>query len=332
MNTPIAKFITVFVILMIGLSGCTSKTPPPPSTKITVQLKWLHKAQFGGFYAAEQKGYYADEGLAVSFVPGGLNIDVQKSVIEGKAQLGVAGAVELISGRAEGKLVCAIATTYRRNATVFFALTSTGIKRPQDFTGKKIRAVSDQPLVLHAMMTHIGIRPDQYTLVNLPSDLKLFASGDVPVWGAYVTSMVLEAQKAGHQVNIIYPDDYGVHLYGDTIFATDDFIAKNPDLVRRFLRATLRGWTYAVENPTDIGPMVAKYKPDAVISVENAKMTASIPLVNTGEDYMGWMKPQMWAGMEKTLREQKVLTRPVDVTTVYTMQFLEEIYKKGESK
>ena len=56
-------------------------------------------------------------------------------------------------------------------------------------------------------------------------------------------------------------------------------------------------------------------------------MAASLPLINTGEDHIGWMKPDLWAGMEKTLREQGVLTTPLDVTQVYTMQFLQEIYK-----
>lgn len=57
-------------------------------------------------------------------------------------------------------------------------------------------------------------------------------------------------------------------------------------------------------------------------------MIASLPLVNTGEDFIGWMKPEIWAGMEQTLREQGVLTAPLDVTQVYTMQFLEETYGK----
>ncbi len=319
-------FVLLFFVLLAALTGC--QRAAPALTPVTVQLKFLHDAQFGGFYAADQKGYYAAEGLAVTLLPGATDIDVLKSVVDGKAQFGVAGAVELIPARAEGKPVRAIASIYRRNPTVFFALANTGITRPQDFVGKKIRAISDQPLILHAMMARLGIRPDQYTEVNLPSDVALFVSGEVPVWGAYITSFVLTVQQAGYKVNIIYPDDYGVHFYGDTIFATDDSIAKNPDLVRRFLRATFKGWTYAVENPATIGAMVVKYNPDRDAALENAKMTASIPLVDTGEDTIGWMKPEVWAGMEQTLREQGVLTKPMDVTQVYTMQFVKEVYGK----
>ena len=113
---------------------------------------------------------------------------------------------------------------------------------------------------------------------------------------------------------------------GGAWWRRSDFIASHPDLVTRFLRATLKGWTYAIENPDKIGPMVQKYKPKADPGLENAEMMASLPLVNTGEDHIGWMKPEVWAGMEKTLRAQGVLTESLDITQVYTLQFLQEVY------
>jgi ABC-type nitrate/sulfonate/bicarbonate transport system substrate-binding protein len=288
----------------------------------------MHQSQSGGLYAAAQKGYYADEGLTVTFLEGGATVDRLASVANHSAHFGVGGADQLILARSAGQSLRAIATIYRRSPIVFIALAASGITRPQDFVGKKIRVSEAVVPTLHAIMSRVGVRPDQYTEVSTPSDLALFVSGEAPVWGVYVDGLVVTAQRAGHQVNLIYPDDYGVHFYADTIFTTDDLIAKNPDLVRRFLRATLKGWTYAVENPAEVGALVQKYNPKADAALENAKMTASIPLVNTGEDYIGWMKPEVWAGMEKTLREQGVLTRPLDVTQVYTLQFLKEIYAK----
>ena len=112
------------------------------------------------------------------------------------------------------------------------------------------------------------------------------------------------------------------------MITTDDLIAKNPDLVQRFTRAALKGWTFAVENPAAIGPIVVKYMSNGNAELETAKMSAGIPLVNTGEDHIGWMKAETWKGMEQTLREQGVLIAPLDVTQVYTMRFLDEIYNK----
>ena len=259
---------------------------------------------------------------------GGSNIDFVNPVLDGTAQFGIISADDLIVAHTQGKPLCAIAMVYRRSPVVFIALADSGITRPQDFIGKTLRISTSTTQSFRAMMARVGIRPDQYTVVNVDNDLALLASGQIPVWSAFVNAFAVTAQHAGYKLNFIYPDDYGVHFYSDSIFATDDLIAKNPDLVRRFLRATLKGWTFAIENPTAVGQMVVKYKPDADVALENAKMTAALPFVNTGEDYIGWMKPGIWAEMEKTLREQGVFTKPVDVTQVYTMQFLQEIYGK----
>jgi NitT/TauT family transport system substrate-binding protein len=177
------------------------------------------------------------------------------------------------------------------------------------------------------MMNKIGVSQDQYSIVDTPSDVALFATGDIPVWGVYINSFVVSVQQAGYKINLIYPDDYGVHFSSDSIFSTDQMIANDPDLVLRFVRASLKGWTFAVENPNEIPPIVKNYASNADPKLDLIKMNTTIPLVNTGEDHIGWMKPEVWSFTENSLREYTVLTKPVDVTQVYTLQFLEEIYK-----
>lgn len=311
--------------LLIFAAACGS-TPPPPPTPVTVQLSFTHQAEFAGLYAADQLGYYAEEGLQVSFLEGGPEVDYLAPVVNGAAQFGVAQPTDLIMARAAGDPLRSIAAIYRRSPVAFIALASTGITRPQDFVGKKIRSTKTLDLTLRAMMTRVGLGSDQYETVYLPSDVAMFGTGEVPIWGAFVNVFAIDIQRAGYQVNYIYPDDYSIHFYGDVLIATDDMIATKPDLVLRFTRATLKGWTYAVENPTAAGAMVAKQNPKSVADLEAARMAASLPLVNTGEDFIGWMEPAIWEGMERTLREQGVLSPPLDVTQAYTLRFLQEIY------
>ena len=318
------RLLRASVILL--LSACSSGQPAATLTPVTVQLRWTHQAQFAGFYAADQNGYYADEGLAVTFLEGGPTTDAIAPVVTGAAQFGVAGADSLILARASSQPVRGIATILRRSPLVFLSLADSGITRPQDFVGKTIRVTVDTAPAFHAMMARVGITPDQYTEVNLPNDIIGFASGQAAVWGAYVSSFAIAMQEAGYQLNLIFPDDYGVHFYADTLFTTNDLIANDPDLVLRFTRASLKGWSYAVENPQAIGSMVAKYDPNTDVALQINQMIASLPLVNTGEDHIGWMKPEIWAGMEQVLREQSVLTQSVDVTQAYSLQFLREIY------
>lgn len=310
------------------LFACGPPTPPPtPRIPVRVQLVWTHTNTFAGSYAADRKGYYAAEGLEVTLIQGGPRVDYLTPVAEGVAQFGDGGADDVLLARSEGQPLRAIATVYRRSPVVFFAQAATGIRRPEDFAGKTIRIAPGLGPTLHAIMARVGIPKDRYRVVVTPSDVAQFASGEIPVWGAYINAFVTELERAGHRLNFIYPDNYGVHLYGNCLFARDDFLAARPELVTRFLRATLKGWAAVVEDPTIVGSLVSAYKPDADVALENARILASLPLINTGEDRLGWMRAEVWAGMERTLRTQGVVTKPLDVTTVYTRRFLDEVYK-----
>jgi NitT/TauT family transport system substrate-binding protein len=330
MKSPLIK-IPACVLLTASIAFSTTACGPKPTpapTPVTVQLAWTHTAQFAGMYAADQKGYYAAENMTVTFVEGGPSVDSIETVLSGAAHFGIASADVLLLARSAGKAVDAFAVIFRRSPRVYVALASSGIARPQDFVGKIIAVNSTGRAPFEAMMKRIGIRPDQYTLVNSTSDLASFYSGQVQVRSVYLTNEILTMRAAGYKVNIIYPDDYGIHNYGDALIATEALIKNQPDLVLRFLRATLKGWTYAVEHPSEMGAMVVKYNAKADPALENEKMAAGIPLINTGEDHIGWMRPEIWSGMEQILREQGVLTASLDVTQTYTMRFLEEIYGK----
>lgn len=174
------------------------------------------------------------------------------------------------------------------------------------------------------MSSRVGVPPDRY--IETCCSFDDFLSGRIQVAHAYLTNEVITAPMQGHEITIISPDDYGVHFYADTLYTTDEFIAEHPDIVQRFLRASLKGWMYMIEKPEAAGPLVQRYHPAADPDLEVAKMIASIPLVNTGQDYIGWMEPGVWSGMEETLRSLGVLKSSLDVEQVYTLQFLEEIY------
>lgn len=321
------KLMLLIIILSTLFSACGTQVQPTPSlTPITVQLSWTHSSQFAGYYAADQLGYYSAEGLAVKFIEGGPTVDRFKAVLDGSAQFGIASGTNLIEARSDGNQIVGIAAILRRDPFAFFALASSGITRPQDFKGKVIQIRVRAHPYLYPILTRVGLTPDQITEANDAAFDDLY-SGKVDIATGFVTTQLVDAQRAGYELNVIYPDDYGVHSLSDIIFATDTFLAQHHDLALRFLRATLKGWTYTVENPVQAAAFVAKYKPDADLSYETATLTASLPYINTGEDQIGWMKPDIWAGMEQTSREQGVITKPVDVTQVYTLQFLQEIYK-----
>lgn len=324
MNTRVGK-LGIMLLLLTVIVACTPTTAAPEPTLITIQLGSTHQAVYAGFYAADQNGYYAREGLKVNFLSGGADVDLSARLLDGSAQIGVIGASTLILDRANARPVRAVATILRRDPIAFFSLAESGIVRLRDFKGKKVQVSARVRPRLLAMLAHAGIDKNEITLVSTGSYTDLY-TGAIDVASGLVTSSALAARNAGYQLNIIYPDDYGVHFYSIVILATDDFIAQNPDLVLRMLRASFQGWSFAVENPQAAGALVPKYNPDADANFEAASLTAMLPYINTGEDHIGWMKPEIWAGMLRTMQDQGEITTALAPTTLYTMDFIQQIY------
>jgi NitT/TauT family transport system substrate-binding protein len=323
------RTLVVLLFAVALLTACRPQEAEKPLDEVTVQLAWVHRALFAGFYAADQQGYYAEEGLEVSLVPRPApDADVVASVIDGTADFGVDYGAGLITARSQGLPVTAIATLYRRHPLVFITLADSGITRPQDFPGHTVRTLTpgSSEVAFRAMMTRLGLDPDSVQEVDVGFDQSPFLAGDLDIWPGFMNSEVLTFREQGYELNLILPEDYGVHLYGYTLFTTDRLIEENHDLVLRFLRATLRGWQWAIENPAEAGPLALKYDPTLDAADQTIIMEASVPLIHTGQDHIGWMRAEIWQGMYEMLLEQGLLAGPVDMDKVYTMEFLHEIY------
>jgi NitT/TauT family transport system substrate-binding protein len=319
----------VLVLLVTLLAACGTPEVKEPPDQIAVQLPWVHEALFGGFYAADQQDFYAEEGLEVTFLPRpSLGSDTIAPVLEGTADFGLDYGAGLVISRAQGRPTVAIATIYRRHPLAFMTLAESGLSRPQDLPGHTIRTLvpGSSATAFVAMMARLGLDPHSVEQVDVGYDLAPFFNGELDILPGFVNYDLLIARDQGHEVNLILPDDYGVHLYGYTLFATEQLVNENPDLVLRFLRATLRGWQWAIENHQEAGPLALKYDPTLDAALQAAIMEASAPLVYTGEDHIGWMRAEVWEGMYDILLEQGLLEKSFDVHQAYTTEFLQDIY------
>ncbi len=323
----LSHYFLFILILISPLTACSPKSAAAPIA-LTVQLKWVNQAQFAGFYVAADKGYYKDEAINIKLAPGGVGINIMGEVTSGQAQFGIIGAEKIILARDESKPVKAIATIYRRNPFVVVTLPESGITKPADLIGRTINiGGTDGLMQFTAMMSRLNLDINKVNITPYSYDLQPFYNGQIDATPAIAAGSLIAILKQRPDANLIWAEDYGIHFYADTLFTTDQMIADNPDLALRFLQATIKGHQYAIENPDEASQISLHYAKDPTLEVQHQMMIASIPLINTGEDHIGWMKPEIWSSMEKTLREQGLLTAPLDVTQVYTMQFLEKIVK-----
>jgi NitT/TauT family transport system substrate-binding protein len=324
---------TGLLLFLVVLMACAKREQSTLPDEVTLQLKWFHQAQFAGFYVAQDRGYYTDENLRVRFLEGGPDIDAAQSVVSGLADFAVVAPEDILIKRSQGKPVAAIAAIYRRSAVVFVSMADSGITCPFDFMGKRVAvagpagAIRDLKLQFDALMNKLQLDVSNVELVPYDPQYAAFLKGQADVTPGYLTGGVVKMRQQGVRLNLIWPGDYGVRFYSDTVMTSERMVDQKAAVVTRFLRATLKGWRVAVGDPEAAVAVVLKYvrSPDA--NLQEAMMQALVPLVHTGEDHIGWMKAEDWREMRRVLLDEGVIAAPVaDLSKAYTLRFLEAVY------
>lgn len=298
--------------------------------EVTVRLKWLHQAQFAGHYVADQKGFYEENGMKTILLPFDYEHFPITEVVSGKAQFGVTGADELLIARSEGKRVVALATIYQKNPVVAYALKGSGISTPQDFVGKRVgmeKGVNVE-YVIRAMLAVEGVNYDTKVIeVPIGYDAKPLINGEVDIATGYIINEPIQAQEAGFEVTIINPSDYAVNIYADVIFTTEQMIEDNPELVSRFITATLKGWEYALRFPEEAVEFTLLYN-DPNNENLNYKfqlelLKNSIPLIKPARiRSIGQMNYHNWKETISLLHKYNIIPESMEATDVYTTKFL----------
>ena len=317
------------ILLILFINACKPQELNEPFDEVSVQLKWIHQAQFAGLYVAQEKGYYSDENIKINFIEGGAGLSLTEPLINGTADFSIISPEEIIVKRSEGLPLKAIATTYSRSPVIFASMADSGIIHPDDFLGKTVSLVGqvEAEIEFYAMMRKLNLDISKINLIKYNPDYTEFYNGDADVSFAYIISGVSKMLQNGYELNLIWPGDYGVKFYGDSLAVNENMISQNPDLLTRFLRATLKGWEDAIGDSESAVETTLKYTKVKNKNLQSAMMDAQVPLINTGEDYIGWMKGEDWKLMYQTLLEQKIINMPMDYNKLFTMEFLNKIYK-----
>jgi NitT/TauT family transport system substrate-binding protein len=319
-------FVIIGLVAFTLTAACSpvAAEPVPVPDPVTLHLKWIHQAQFAGYYIAAEKGFYLDENIDISFIPGGPGIDNYASIKSGNAQFAVVRPEAIFTEHVGGADLRAIATIFQRNPFLLVSLASSGIEDPYDIPGHTAAlGGTASNLQVNAMFANLGIDMSDIEVSDFNFNYDQFYSGEIDVFPAFAAGSLQDLLRAGVDVNYIWPDDYGVHWYSDTIITTETLIQDNPDLVLRFLRATLRGHRYMIENIEEAVDSTMKYADVQDRQVQTDMLAASIPLIHTGVNQIGWMDEAKWRGMQTDLLEFDVIAESVDLQSVMDMQFLE---------
>ena len=328
-------YVFVFFVFIICLAVLFFNQLGGVDDKLSVRLSWLMNSNQAGFVMADVKGFYKDEGLKVINRPGGVDFPSIQLVASGSDDVGVqSGAETILLARQNGIPIKAIAVLDKKSPYVFFSVKKNNILTPRDFAGKTIAVSYGRPLemVYRALLNKENVDTSKITEIKKsPAILTLF-SGSVDIQPGFVSDLIFAQEagkKEGIELNVVRPADYGIKSYGYTIFVTDEMIEKHPDVVEKYLRATLRGWEYAVINPNEsIDYVLSETDTELDREAQLKALRARKDFVLSGETPMGWMEEEVWQEMHDSLLGQGLLDSPVNLEDVYTNEFLKKIYGK----
>jgi NitT/TauT family transport system substrate-binding protein len=301
-------------------------------TKATLRLKWLPQAQFAGFYVAVAKGYYKAEGIDLVINPGGPNLLTENLVATGGDTFGLSGGTDSVLAARDKKLpVICIGIAHQMTPFVFVSRRDGPVKTPQDFRGRTVTTwFTGANHVLSAMLAKQGIKPEDVKIQPQQVSVTPFVDGSVDVVTAtrYNELYTLQSRMGKDALRTFVTEDFGVSFPRDTLIVSESTAREKPELIRGFLRATIRGWKDAFADPKGavdtimaIAPTLDRAHQEFMLAEIKVLMTAG----KAAQNGLFSIDPTAVKSAHDVMAEYKVIQNPVDLEAAFDPSFLESI-------
>lgn len=254
--------IALLLLALVPMAGAQDLTP------VSVVLKWVPQAQFAGYYAAAALGYYEAEGLDVTIVAAGTDINPQQLVASGDAQFGIDWMGNLLATRESGQDVVSIAQVFQRSGMRQITWKDSGLTSFDQLGGKVVGVwCCGNQFPTFTALTKAGIdpeNPDDVTIAQQNFNMDAFLSHEIDAASAMTyneMAQVFETVGADgtfpvytmDDVNVLDFNEDGTAMLEDLIFANAGWLAGegNEETAIKFLRASFQGWIACRDNPAD---------------------------------------------------------------------------------
>ncbi len=296
-STGWQRTIRLAAVLLAGL--LLFARPALALEKVTLQLRHTHQFQFAGYYAAIEKGYYAEAGLDVNIVASLDGHAPERNVIAGAAQYGV-GSSSLLLERMAGKPLVALGVVFQHSPYVLLVRQNSNLNDIHDLKGRRVMIGSliDELTNADELIAYLkkeGIPISSLVRVEHTFNLDDFIKGKVDAMSAFVTNEPDYLDRVGFAYDIYSPRAAGFDFYSDVLFTSEDEIAKHPARVKAFRAASMRGWQYAMGHHEEMADLIlAKYsrRHDRQHLLFEARQM--MPLVQPVLVEIGYMNPERW--------------------------------------
>lgn len=301
-----------------GSASTTGGGAPAQTQEVGVLMNWFAQAEQGGYWQADAESLGRDQGVDLNVRQGGPQIQTIPQVAAGEAKFGIAQADELLLARSEGVPVVEVFGGLDKYLQCMMFHPNQGINDWPDIDGHQV-----------AVAPSGGFWPflkGKYNLnnvkeINFTGDLATFARNEELVQQCFITSEPFVARQEGIEIETMLVADSGYNPYSQGLFTTEKVIKEEPELVRNVVAAVQQGWENYLADPTAGNELILETNQE----MEQAKLDFAHEELKTGGYFaspIGAMTAERWQTLADQLREADVLTEDVDVSQVWTDEFM----------
>ena len=323
----IRRLVSICVALFV-LVACAGQTAPAARRAIIVGMPYIPNVQFAHFYVAAEKGYFADEGLDVTFDYNFENDVVQRIATKNKIEFALASADSILLARAQGLPIKSVMTTSQEFPVAFMSKSTLLLATPADLKGKVIGIpgrFGASYIGLQALLYAGGLTEADVTIQEIGfSQVPALLSDKVQIISGYANNEPIQLAAQGTAVNVLRVADF-YPMASDQLIVNESLISVEKDVVTKFTRALQKGMQAVSDDPTAAYTTSLKYIPEAKTSdqaVITDVLKATVAMWQANTTTFGLIQPAQWGKTHELLRSVAVLKQDLDVTTAYDVSFI----------
>lgn len=272
-------------------SGPAASSATGATTKLRVTLGWISNVEFGGYFIADDRGYYAEEGLEIEFLTGGANApSAAQSLAAGNADIGLSPSMsDTIVAAAKGNDLQILGAVFQDSPGGIVSLTKKPVTTPEELADAKVLGQTGTQPYLDAILQLADLPPATYDFIPAGFDPSPLVEGQGDAYTCYVTNQPTTLES---QFGLVKDEDYltvtyselGLPAYADVIVSTGAFAKANEETIVKFLRASIRGWQDNISDPTIAAKLcVEKYGADLGLDLDQQirQNELQVPLIRS---------------------------------------------------
>jgi NitT/TauT family transport system substrate-binding protein len=305
-----------------------AKTAAKAPIKIEFMMPWILPTEYSYFLVADAKGYYREEGIQIHLNEGSGSGNTVKLVGAGTLPIGLAEGSRVLEGRVAGIPIKSVMTLFYTSPVMVISLADKPIKSLAELYGKKLGDApesADTPIWKAAMVRKgLDVSKVNFVTVDAKAKNQLLLAGQLDaVLGESDAAQIEGTGRALYTFNVT--DDAGLQITADSVIVNEDFLKKNPDVVRGFLRATIKGGLYAKAHPREAVDLMAKVAPTfnrRQLELQYKYEDSWIWTKFTPKDKFGLQSMEGWRNLQDLLFDNKQITKKIDLEELVDNSYL----------